>query len=163
MKAKVIPYVVAIDNLGRRRQVADGATLQFALDRPLGGWDNRFLAGLDASDGRLRYASTVEAAQLGDDRRIAGSGRFVPADAICGGEAHFDARGPLRKEWRDTDSLWALATPEELERALAKVRDLDARGELDTWMYVLDAMRPSVGQITFVVAAKTSAFSSETS
>lgn len=90
-------------------------------------------------------------------------GRFVPVDAICGGEAYFDARGPLRKEWRDTDSLWALATPEELEHALAKVRELDARGELDDWMYGLDAERTNIGQITFVVAAKTSALSEVTS
>lgn len=90
-------------------------------------------------------------------------GRFVPVDAIVGGAAHFDVRGPLRKEWRDTDSLWALATPEELERALAKVRALDARGDLETWMHGIDASRPNVGQITFVVAAKTSALSSVTS
>jgi hypothetical protein len=52
------------------------------------------------------------------------------------------------------DSIWALvdeATLAEVERVLL---DLDARGELDGYVALNDAMRPQIGQITFVYGAK---------
>jgi ubiquinone/menaquinone biosynthesis C-methylase UbiE len=81
-------------------------------------------------------------------------GRFVPVDAVTGGDAYFDVRGPLRKEWRDGDSLWALATETELEEALQKIRDLDGSGQLDDFVARHDAERRNVGQVTFVFATR---------
>jgi SAM-dependent methyltransferase len=147
---RLTPGGVLVVNTCSREQIMTGFWPASLVPEAAARMADRYLP-LDALERSLRCA--------GLDVR----GRFVPTDAICGGAAHFDARGPLRKEWRDTDSLWALVTPAELERALAKVRELDARGELVEWMRALDAKRPSVGQTTFVVAAKTSVFSSETS
>jgi len=81
-------------------------------------------------------------------------GRFVPVDAVIGDASYFDARGPLRKEWRDGDSLWALTTPAELSAALSRITDLDQKGELEDFVARLDAERPNVGQITFVCAVR---------
>lgn len=81
-------------------------------------------------------------------------GLFAPLDAVCQGPAYFDGRGPLDKAWRDGDSFWSLATPEELDSALAEVRALDAAGELDAFVARHDARRPSIGQITFLHAVR---------
>ena len=81
-------------------------------------------------------------------------GRFVPVDAVCQGPAYFDGRGPLDKAWRDGDSFWALADPEELDAALSQVRALDATGDLAAFVAKHDARRPSIGQLTFLCAAR---------
>ena len=82
------------------------------------------------------------------------SGRFVPADGLCQGVDYFDGRGPLDKHWRDGDSFWALADAEELEAALATVRDLDRDGALDGYVAEHDARRGEIGQITFIHAKR---------
>jgi ubiquinone/menaquinone biosynthesis C-methylase UbiE len=79
-------------------------------------------------------------------------GRLVPLDAVCQGPAYFDALGPLDKAWRHGDSIWALVEPAELDRAQAKVRDLERAGALQDYLAEHDARRPEVGQITFVHA-----------
>lgn len=84
-------------------------------------------------------------------------GSFVPVDAVCQGPAHFDGRGPLDKAWRDGDSVWALAGAEELDRALARVRALDAAGALDAFVAEHDARRAEIGQITFLFATRATA------
>ena len=81
-------------------------------------------------------------------------GSFVPVDAVCQDAAYFDGRGPLDKAWRDGDSFWALVDPEELETALARVHELDAAGQLETFVATHDARRPAIGQITFLCAAR---------
>ncbi len=81
-------------------------------------------------------------------------GRFVPVDAVCQGAAYFDGRGPLKKEWRDGDSFWALADADELEAALATVRDLDQAGACDGFLAEHDARRADIGQITFLHARR---------
>lgn len=81
-------------------------------------------------------------------------GSFVPLDAVCQGPAYFDGRGPLRKSWRDGDSLWALAGTEELAAAQDQVRALDAAGRLDAYVAEQDAGRGDIGQITFLCAQR---------
>lgn len=81
-------------------------------------------------------------------------GSFVPLDAVCQGPAYFDGRGPLDPVWRAGDSLWALASREELDAALDKVRTLDAQGGLTDFVAANDARRPEVGQITFLAAVR---------
>ncbi|MFQ5958746.1 MAG: hypothetical protein ACE5LF_05195, partial [Alphaproteobacteria bacterium] len=82
------------------------------------------------------------------------AGSFVPVDAVCQGAAYFDGRGPLEKAWRDGDSVWALASADEVERAMAKVRALDAAGALDAFVAAHDSRRALIGQITFVFAMR---------
>jgi hypothetical protein len=85
---------------------------------------------------------------------IAPRGRFVPVDALVQGEGYLDPRGPLRAEWRAGDSIWALVDEAELAGVEAKLRDLDARSELEAYVATHDAMRPHVGQVTFVYGIK---------
>lgn len=74
----------AINNLSRRRQKSDGGTVQLSFDRPIGGMQNQLVVGLDVSNGRLGFDSTVEVATLLANRRTSSdSGLFVPEDALA--------------------------------------------------------------------------------
>ncbi|MEO6688071.1 MAG: TonB-dependent receptor, partial [Dokdonella sp.] len=74
----------AINNIGRRRQMSDGVTLQLAFDEAIGGMQNQLVVGIDGTHGRLTYDSVVEAATLQDDLRTSSnSGVFIAADALA--------------------------------------------------------------------------------
>jgi ubiquinone/menaquinone biosynthesis C-methylase UbiE len=81
-------------------------------------------------------------------------GRFVPVDAVVQGEDYLDPRGPLRSEWRAGDSIWALVHEAELAEVERKLLELDARGELESYVAEHDAMRPQIGQVTFLYGIK---------
>ena len=81
-------------------------------------------------------------------------GRFVPVDAVLQGADHLDPRGPLRADWRAGDSIWALVEAAELAEVERKLRDLDARGELDAYVAEHDAMRPQIGQVTLLYGVR---------
>lgn len=81
-------------------------------------------------------------------------GSFVPHDDAIQGATYLDGRGPLRKEWRDGDSIWALVDQAELDAVLSRIRALDAAGQLTDFVAEHDARRPEVGQITFLFATR---------
>ncbi len=81
-------------------------------------------------------------------------GGFVPADQVCQGDAYFDGRGPLEKAWRDGDSMWALASADQVAAACARVRDLDASGALDDFVAAHEDRRRAIGQITFLYSTR---------
>jgi hypothetical protein len=89
-----------------------------------------------------------------DDSGLDHRGSFVPTDATVQGKAYFDPRGPLSEEWRDGDSVWSLVGEARLKRALSRIRRLDARGELETYVARNDALRPHIGQATVVFASR---------
>ena len=62
--------------------------------------------------------------------------------------------GPLSKEWRDGDSVWSLVAEDRLNRALSRIRKLDERGELETYVARNDALRTHIGQATVVFASR---------
>ncbi|MFQ5785036.1 MAG: class I SAM-dependent methyltransferase [Alphaproteobacteria bacterium] len=118
-------------------------------------WYYRLIPGA-ARAMRARMAPLDALRALLADAGLVWRGSFVPADAVCQGTAYFDGRGPLDKAWRDGDSVWALAEEAELAAALARVRAMDAAGELDAFVAEHDARRPRIGQIVFVSAVRTS-------
>jgi hypothetical protein len=73
---------------------------------------------------------------------------------VLQGEDHLDPRGPLRAEWRAGDSIWALVHETELAEVERTLRDLDQRGELEAYVAEHDAMRPQIGQVTFLYGIK---------
>ncbi|QIN80119.1 methyltransferase domain-containing protein [Rubrobacter marinus] len=103
---------------------------------------------------RSRYAPLDELAEILADCGFELRGRFAPTDAAVQGESYLDPRGPLREEWRDGDSVWSLADEDSLEHALVRIRDLDERGELESYVARNDALRPSIGQVTVIYASK---------
>ncbi len=106
-----------------------------------------------ATEAMCRRFATLDVVRgLLDDAGFVDEGNFVPLDAICQGEAYFDGRGPLDEAWRAGDSVWALAGDDEVAQALARVRELDEAGDLDSFVAEHDARRPQIGQVTFVFA-----------
>ncbi|MDP8978946.1 MAG: class I SAM-dependent methyltransferase [Actinomycetota bacterium] len=116
-----------------------------------GYWYHDLIPGAAAA-ARSRFAPLDTLVHLLVDVGLDYSGRFAPLDALIQGEAYFDARGPLRQAWRDGDSTWSLLSPPALERALARVRELDERGRLEGYLRHHDASRPDFGQVTFLLA-----------
>lgn len=80
--------------------------------------------------------------------------RAVPLDGVMQGPGYFDARGPLDPAWRRSDSIWALAAPEEQARALERVAALERADALEAYLAEHDALRPAHGQVTFFIAVK---------
>ena len=103
---------------------------------------------------RNRYAPLDELLEILDDCGLVHRGNFAPLDATVQGEAYFDPRGPLDKEWRDGDSVWSLVTEDRLHQALSLIQKLDERGELEAHVARNDAWRPHIGQATIVFASR---------
>ncbi len=101
-----------------------------------------------------RHVPLVELESLIGDCGFDPCVRFVPSDAILQGSSYFDPRGPLDATWRAGDSIWAMLTPEELDRVEKLVRGMDDRGELKDFVAEHDAERVHVGQATFLYATR---------
>ena len=78
----------------------------------------------------------------------------VPWDDILQGDAYYDRLGPLDPAWRDGDSVWSLAPPDELAAAVAKVEALEAAGELRDYIEDHEGQRRRIGQITYIRAMR---------
>jgi SAM-dependent methyltransferase len=103
---------------------------------------------------RNRYVPLDELLEILDDCGFTHRGSFAPVDATVQGESYFDPRGPLSKEWREGDSVWSLVAGDRLDRALSRIRKLDERGELETYVARNDALRSHIGQATIVFASR---------
>jgi len=101
-----------------------------------------------------RHVPLVELESFVADSGFDLCGRFVPSDAALQGGSYFDPRGPLDAGWRAGDSVWAMLSPEELERVEERVRGMDACGELEDFVADNDAERVHVGQATFLCATR---------
>jgi len=80
--------------------------------------------------------------------------RVASLDGVMQGAAYFEPRGPLDPDWRQSDSIWALASSEELSKAEARVVELDRTGGLEAYVAERDANRRRHGQFTFFLAVK---------
>jgi ubiquinone/menaquinone biosynthesis C-methylase UbiE len=103
---------------------------------------------------RSRYAPLDELIEILEDSGFAFQGRFAPIDATVQGEPYFDPRGPLDARWRDGDSVWSLVPEDRLERAISRIRELDRRGELESYVARNDARRSDIGQATVLFASR---------
>ena len=81
-------------------------------------------------------------------------GKIIPVDAVLQGNNYLDEEGPLKKAYRDGDSTWSLATKEELEEALARVRKMNAEGSMNQYLERRENLRRYLGQTTFIYAYK---------
>lgn len=107
---------------------------------------------------RSRYAPLGELVEIIEGLGLEYRGRFAPTDATVQGEAYFDPRGPLGKEWRDGDSAWSLVSEGGLEHTLSKVEDMERRGELEEYVAARDSRRADIGQVTILHGSLRSGF-----
>lgn len=101
-----------------------------------------------------RHVPLAELERLIADCGFTPRGRFIPSDAVIQGRSYFDPRGPLDPSWRAGDSVWAMLDSNELETVEARIREMDARGELEAFVTRHDAERLHVGQTTFLCATR---------
>lgn len=80
--------------------------------------------------------------------------RTVPLEDPLLGEANFNAQGPLDPKWRAADSIWAFATPDELEDGLKRVNIMKGEGTLSNYLEQHDKPRLQMGQTVFWCAVK---------
>jgi ubiquinone/menaquinone biosynthesis C-methylase UbiE len=81
-------------------------------------------------------------------------GRLVSLDEVLQGDAYLDPRGPLRQEWRDGDSSWAVVEEAELAKAISETERMLADGSMDAFLAEREERRRQVGQGTFVIGRK---------
>ena len=82
------------------------------------------------------------------------AGRLVSLDEVLQGDTFSDPRGPLRREWRDGDSSWALVEEAELARATGEIERMLADDSMGPFMAERDERRRELGQATFVVGRR---------
>jgi hypothetical protein len=73
---------------------------------------------------------------------------------VLQGTSYLDTRGPLKEEWRAGDSLWSLATADELATAQDRVDKMHQDGTINEFLTGREALRRKVGQSTFLCARK---------
>jgi iron complex outermembrane recepter protein len=134
----------AIANTGLRRQTSDGATLQIAFAQTVAGMPNRLAAGVDVSDGRLHYTSAVEAARLRGDRRVAGSGLFVPSAALAVDSRTRDAGAYATDTLSPTGRL-ALTFSARFNRTRTAIDDPTGRTPALDGRHAFSRLNPSAG------------------
>lgn len=69
-------------------------------------------------------------------------------------EVYLQKEGPLDKSWRNMDSMWALATPAELESGFKQWKEKLRSGEADKIIAEFEEKRKQVGVTTTIVALK---------
>jgi len=81
-------------------------------------------------------------------------GRLVSLDEVLQGDAYFDPRGPMRREWRDGDSAWAIVEEAELASAIGEIERMLADDSMDAFLAEREERRRQHGQATFVIGKK---------
>ena len=79
---------------------------------------------------------------------------IVPADVTIQGRAYFDLDGPFKKKWRSGMSNWVMATKNEVQQALKRLKKMKKDGTLQEYFERREAVRKELGQMTFVYAIK---------
>ncbi len=70
----------AIQNLSMREQRGYGGTVQATSLYSIAGRQNQFVLGGAYTEGRVDFVSTVEVGTLDDNRRVGGTGLFIPEE-----------------------------------------------------------------------------------
>lgn len=63
---------------------------------------------------------------------------------------YFDPKGPLKQSWRNTDSTWSLANPQEFKNAMAFVKKQNENQTMMRWIQSKDRIRQQIGLSTFI-------------
>ncbi|MFC1705263.1 class I SAM-dependent methyltransferase [Planctomycetota bacterium] len=87
---------------------------------------------------------------MGREAGLRPRGVVVPVDCILQGNAYLNAKGPFRKEYRDGDSTWTLATEPELDRALQELHAMIDDNTIQEHLDRAEESRETFGQCVFV-------------
>lgn len=79
----------------------------------------------------------------------------VPPEPLINEKYYLDAQGPLREEFRNGDSGWALVTDEELKACHDELKNniLATKESAEKYMAEREAVRKEIGQTTTIIAS----------
>ena len=103
---------------------------------------------------RRRYLSLDNLRQIIYECGFTYTDNFIAFNDAFQGDAYFDPYGPLLKEWRDGDSVFALASEQELKAADNKLLEMRSNNTLHRFLEEHDRQRASFGQATFILAVR---------
>ncbi len=135
------PQGVLVVNTSSHRQLFDGFW-----------WADLIPAAVDRI--ARRFPSLELLASMLEESGFNFRGNIVPLNSVLQGGNYLDSKGPLRKNYRDGDSTWSLATNEELEHALERVQAMNEDGSMAGYLEDRESLRRSIGQTTCVFARK---------
>lgn len=90
----------------------------------------------------------LEAIGFQNIETIVSSQIYMPLDT------YLDIEGPFKQEFRDGDSTWSLATPEELNQGLDWLRKKIDCNEAESYLKQREELRGQLGHLTSLVAYK---------
>ena len=99
-----------------------------------------------------RYIPVPALLELLDEHGLRPVAREVPFGDSFYGERALDPSGPFDAAWRSGDSVWALATPTELQEALQQLQMMHDAGTVDAFVAQREQLRRGVGQCIFIEA-----------
>jgi ubiquinone/menaquinone biosynthesis C-methylase UbiE len=80
--------------------------------------------------------------------------KTVPFEAVVQEERFADPHAPLDPHFRGGDSTWSLATDDELESGLSRLKEMIETGAIDEFMREREGLRIRQGQLTLVSGVK---------
>ncbi|MFT4541784.1 MAG: SAM-dependent methyltransferase, partial [Planctomycetota bacterium] len=101
-----------------------------------------------------RYIPIEDLITSMSDAGLNPGGRLVPLDEVLQGDTYLDPRGPLRSEWRDGDSSWAMVDEAELASAIGEIERMLGDDSMDAFLAEREKRRREHGQATFVLGKK---------
>lgn len=101
-----------------------------------------------------RFISRPALEQMVRDIGLEYGGAIVPLDEVLQARNYLNIEGPMSEHWRSGDSTWTLATRQELNIGLIRLRSMIADGSVFGWIKQRERLRREVGQAVFVWARR---------
>jgi len=116
-------------------------------------WSAIIPAGLARTQKRFPLARVCEDTlkKMGENAGLEYGSATVPVDlTLQAPETLYNVEGPFKKQFRDGDSTWAMATEDELAEGLAAHRKRIQDKTIDAWMAEREELRKTFGQSVFI-------------
>jgi ubiquinone/menaquinone biosynthesis C-methylase UbiE len=101
-----------------------------------------------------RYAPMSTILSMLEDVGFESVGSSVPLEAMYDLNVYLNPEGPFDADWRACDSMFALATEEELERGLKRLQNACEDGSVTSVIDEAEQWRLRSGQSTFISVRK---------
>ena len=107
---------------------------------------------IDQADDRYIPLDQLENSMA--DSGLKPDGRLVSLNEVLQGDSYLDPRGPLKQEWRDGDSSWALVDESKLASVTNKIESMLDDNSMDAFLAEREDRRRQIGQAPFVIGRK---------
>jgi iron complex outermembrane recepter protein len=148
----------AVNNLGERRQEHYGASLQLGLQSSVGGRDNDLTLGAAYGEGRTRFDSDVEVAQLLEDRSTSRTGIFA-AEFVTGVDSDVSTASVYFADTLSLSERSTLMLAGRYDSTEIELRDRTGESPELNGSHTFDRFNPGIG-FTFSASAQLNLYAS---